>query len=236
MTIANSNSAILNTSKIVDFRKVKSVFEIGGGFGAPEMGVGGDVDGYGASAKQAVRDNYGSNIGFALRGEMVVSEHCYCEIDPEVKDKWGIPVLKFHWKWSEEELNQTAHGLEWGEKLIKAMGGVVTSPQRTPEEAILAGGQIIHEVGTTRMGDDPATSVTNKWGRTWDVDNLYIMDGGVFASNPHKNCTITILTLAMKNSAKLVENMKMCCVIQQKIVAMKWWKWILWGYDWSLVI
>ena len=181
--------------------------EIGGGFGEPGMGVGGDVDGYGKTAKQAVRDNYGSNIGFALRGEMVVSDNCYCEIDPDVKDKWGIPVLKFHWKWSEEELNQTAHGLEWGEKLSKAMGGVVTSPKRTPEEAILAGGQIIHEVGTTRMGDDPATSVTNKWGQTWDVENLYVMDGGVFASNPHKNCTITILTLAMKNSTRLAEKM-----------------------------
>jgi choline dehydrogenase-like flavoprotein len=181
--------------------------EIGGGFGEPGMGISGDVDGYGKTAKQAVRDNYGSNIGFALRGEMVVSDNCYCEIDPDVKDKWGIPVLKFHWKWSDEELNQTAHGLEWGEKLIKAMGGVVTSPKRTPEQAILAGGQIIHEVGTTRMGDDPGTSVTNKWGQTWDVENLYVMDGGVFASNPHKNCTITILTLAMKNSTKLAEKM-----------------------------
>jgi choline dehydrogenase-like flavoprotein len=180
-------------------------FEIGGGFDAPSIGIAGGIDGYGKSAKQAVRDQYGSNISFALRGEMVASDDCYCEIDPEVKDKWGIPVLKFHWKWSEQELNQVAHGIEWGEKIIKAMGGVVTSPKRTPEEAILAGGQIIHEVGTTRMGDNPKTSVTNKWGQTWEVDNLYIMDGGVFASNPHKNCTITILTLAMKNATRLAQ-------------------------------
>ncbi|MEZ5759481.1 MAG: GMC family oxidoreductase [Emcibacteraceae bacterium] len=182
--------------------------EIDGGFEAPSMGIGANVDGYGTSAKQAVRDEYGSNITFALRGEMVVSDDCYCEIDPDVKDKWGIPVLKFHWKWSEEELNQTAHGLEWGEKIINAMGGYVTSPKRKPEEAILAGGQIIHEVGTTRMGDNPKTSVTNKWGQTWDVENLYIMDGGVFASNPHKNCTITILTLAMKNATELAAKIK----------------------------
>ena len=180
-------------------------FEVGGGFKAPGMGVGSNVNGYGRTAKQAVRDNYGSNIGFALRGEMVISDDCYCEIDRQVKDKWGIPVLKFHWKWSDEEIKQAEHGLEWAAKIIEAMGGVVTSPKRTGEEAILAGGQIIHEVGTTRMGDDPQTSVTNKWGQTWDVDNLYIMDGGVFASNPHKNCTITILTLAMKNATKLVE-------------------------------
>ena len=182
--------------------------EIGGGFGDPGMGIGGYADGYGATAKQMVRDQYGSHISFALRGEMVVNDDCYCEIDPTVKDKWGIPVLRFHWKWSEEELNQVAHGLEWGEKIIKAMGGYVTSPSRTPEQAILEGGEIIHEVGTTRMGDDPKTSVTNKWGQAWDVDNLYIMDGGIFASNPHKNCTITILTLAMKNATKLAEEIK----------------------------
>ena len=139
---------------------------------------------------------------------MIPSEHCYCEIDDNVNDKWGIPVLKFHWKWSEHELKQVEHGLKSSKELIEAMGGTVTSEERTGEEAILPGGRIIHEVGTTRMGDDPKTSVTNRWGQCWDVDNVFVMDGGVFASNPHKNCTITILTLAMKNATYLAEQIK----------------------------
>jgi choline dehydrogenase-like flavoprotein len=53
------------------------------------------------------------------------------------------------------------------------------------------------------MGDDPKTSVTNQWGQTHDVDNLYIMDGSVFVSNPHKNCTLTILTISMRNATHL---------------------------------
>ena len=182
-------------------------FEIGGGFGSPGMGVASRVDGYGKRAKDEVRDLYGTGIGLSLRGEMVQSDNCYCEIDEEVKDKWGIPVLKFHWQWSEQELNQVAHGLEWGKKIIEAMGGIVNNPDVTPQQAIKAGGQIIHEVGTTRMGDNPATSVVNQWGQCWDVDNLYIMDGGVFTSNPHKNCTLTILTLAMRNATHLAEQM-----------------------------
>ncbi|MFT5843508.1 MAG: choline dehydrogenase-like flavoprotein [Pseudohongiellaceae bacterium] len=182
-------------------------FEVGGGFGSPGMGVASRVDGYGKKAKDEVRDLYGTGIGLSLRGEMVQSDNCYCEIDEEVKDKWGIPVLKFHWKWSEQELNQVAHGLEWGKKIIEAMGGIVNDPDATPEQAIKAGGQIIHEVGTTRMGDNPATSVVNQWGQCWDVDNLYVMDGGVFTSNPHKNCTLTILTLAMRNATHLAEQM-----------------------------
>jgi len=180
-------------------------FEVGGGFSAPGMGVGNRIDGFGAAAKDEVRSNFGSRINLALRGEMLPSDDCYCEIDPEVNDKWGIPVLKFHWKWSEQELNQVAHGLEWGGKLIKAMGGQLTNPDQTAEQAIKAGGQIIHEVGTARMGDEAATSVVNEWGQSWDVNNLFLMDGSVFASNPHKNCTITILTLAMRNAARLAQ-------------------------------
>jgi choline dehydrogenase-like flavoprotein len=182
-------------------------FEVGARFSSPGMGVAGRVDGFGKQAKDEIRSSYGTSIGLSLRGEMLVSDDCYCEIDEETVDQWGIPVLKFHWKWSEQEINQVAHGLEWGKKIIEAMGGIVNNPDRTAEEAIEAGGQIIHEVGTTRMGDDPANSVCNKWGQTWDVENLYVMDGGVFVSNPHKNCTITILTLAMRNASRLAEQL-----------------------------
>jgi len=182
-------------------------FEVGARFSSPGMGVAGRVDGFGKDAKDEIRSSYGTSIGLSLRGEMLVSDDCYCEIDEGTVDQWGIPVLKFHWKWSEQEINQVAHGLEWGKKIIEAMGGIVNNPDRTAEEAIEAGGQIIHEVGTTRMGDDPATSVCNQWGQTWDVENLYVMDGGVFASNPHKNCTITILTLAMRNASRLAEQL-----------------------------
>jgi choline dehydrogenase-like flavoprotein len=182
-------------------------FEAGGGFGAPSMGLGGYADGYGAAMKADLKRLYGSGWGMSLRGEMLPNEHCFMETDDAVRDKWGIPVAKFHWRWSEHELNQAAHGLEWAEKLINTMGGQVTSPKRTPEEALKKGGEIIHEVGTTRMGTDPRTSVTNHHGQTWDCDNLLVMDGGVFASNPHKNCTLTLMTLTMRNSSWLADEM-----------------------------
>ena len=81
----------------------------------------------------------------------------------------------------------------------------MTSPRRTPEQALKKGGEIIHEVGTTRMGASSKTSVTNHHGQTWDCKNLLIMDGGVFASNPHKNCTLTLMTLAMRNANWLAD-------------------------------
>ncbi|MDO6427024.1 GMC family oxidoreductase [Thalassotalea sp. 1_MG-2023] len=182
-------------------------FEIGSGFGQPGSGVSSGLQGYGTALKQQVRDKYGSSVYLSLRGEMLPNEHCYMEIDDKVKDKWGIPVAKFHWKWSKHELNQVAHGLKTAKEILETMGATIDYPLPSAEKAILKGGQIIHEVGATRMGDSPKDSVTNQWGQTWDCDNLFVMDAGVFASNPHKNCTLTIMTLAMRNATWLSEQM-----------------------------
>ena len=182
-------------------------FELGGRFGEPGAYVSGDLQGYGPELKQQVRAHYGAYVSFALRGEMLPNEHCYMDIDPQVTDKWGIPVPRFHWRWSEHELRQVAHGLQTAKAILETMGATV-GELPTPEEAIKKGGEIIHEVGTTRMGDSSRDSVTNQWGQTWDCPNLFVMDGGVFASSPHKNCTLTIMTLAMRNSAWLADQLK----------------------------
>ena len=178
-------------------------FEIGSGFGEPGAGVPGDIDGYGKMAKDAVKLEYGAYVGLGLRGEMLPNEHCYMEIDHKVKDKWGIPVAKFHWAWSEHELKQVEHGLKTAKAILETMGASFNQPLPDAKTAISKGGEIIHEVGSTRMGDSPSDSVTNQWGQTWDCDNVFVMDAGVFASNPHKNCTLTIMTLAMRNASWL---------------------------------
>ncbi len=184
-------------------------FEIGSGFKEPSSNAGSNLQGYGKELKDQVKKNYGARIRIALRGEMLPNENCYMEIDNEVKDKWGIPVVKFHWKWSEYEIKQVEHGLKTAKKLLETMGAKFTKPLPSGEEAILKGGQIIHEVGSTRMGESPTDSVTNQYGQTWDCNNLFVMDAGVFASNPHKNCTLTIMTLAMRNSTWLASKLDM---------------------------
>lgn len=181
-------------------------FELGGRFGEPGAYVSGNLQGYGTALKQQVRAHYGSYVSFALRGEMLPNEHCYMDIDPEVTDKWGIPVARFHWQWSEHELKQVEHGLKTAKAILETMGATV-GELPAAKDAIRKGGEIIHEVGTTRMGSSSKDSVTNQWGQSWDCPNLFVMDGGVFASNPHKNCTLTIMTLAMRNSAWLAEQL-----------------------------
>jgi choline dehydrogenase-like flavoprotein len=183
--------------------------ELGGGkHSAPAFGFMGGIQrfngvgGYGKSLKDDYRRFYGATVNFAGRGEMIPNEHTYCEIDPNVVDAYGIPVLRFHAKFSEHEVNQAKHMQETFREIIHEMGGTPLSPMPTREQlyGLEPVGRIIHEVGTTRMGDDPTTSVLNANCQAHDVKNLFVADAGPFVSNAHKNCTWTILALAMRTS------------------------------------
>jgi choline dehydrogenase-like flavoprotein len=186
-------------------------YELGAdGRSEPDIGMGGIASfsgSYGRKLKQDMRRYYGSFMSFVCRGEMIPNAGSYCEIDPDTKDKWGIPTLRFHFKWSEHELNMVRHFQTATKEIIERMGGRLQSGDDPPEQVISKGGEIIHEVGTTRMGDDPETSVTNQYGQTWDVKNLFITDGGVFASKAHKNPTLTIMALAWRNGDYLAEQL-----------------------------
>ncbi|HEV2285761.1 MAG TPA: GMC family oxidoreductase [Steroidobacteraceae bacterium] len=164
---------------------------------------------YGAKFKQDVRRYYGSFVYFDGRGEMIPNEGSYCEIDPGgLKDKWGIPVLRFHWQWSEHETRQAAHMQRTFGAIIEAMGGKPHEVEQDGARAIAPGGSIIHEVGGAIMGADPKVSVTNSWCQTWDVPNLFITDGAVFASNADKNPTLTIMAIAWRASDHILERMR----------------------------
>jgi choline dehydrogenase-like flavoprotein len=176
--------------------------EVGGG-----MLAGG---GYGKKLKDDYRRFYGATVNFAGRGEMIPNEDSYCEIDPTVVDRWGIPVLRFHWKWPDHELKQVKHMQETFRAIINEMGGTPLSPMPTAEQQydIAPGGRIIHEVGCVRMGNDSKTSVLNSNCQSHDCRNLFVTDGGPFVTNPDKNVTWTILALAMRTSEYIAEQRK----------------------------
>jgi len=188
--------------------------ELGGGKQMPGVGTmrgaewltGGS---YGKKFKEDARRYYGSFVGFAGRGEMIPNENSYCEIDSSVKDKWGIPVLRFHWQWSQHETRQAAHMQKTFAGIIDAMGGrLKDGPITDGSKAISPGGFIIHEVGGAIMGANQASSVTNQWCQTWDVKNLFLTDGAVFASNADKNPTLTIMALAWRSADRILDLMR----------------------------
>ena len=187
--------------------------ELGGGYRMPGIGSFQGVctahEGYGKSLKEEIRAKFGTSVGFAGRGEMVPNENTYCEIDPVVVDKWGIPVLRFHFQWSQYEIDQVKHMRQTFASIVETMGGRVTTPPPKGDDAgISEGGEIIHEVGTVRMGDDPATSPLNKYCQAHDVKNLFVADGAPLVSNPDKNPTLTIVALAWRTAEYLAEELK----------------------------
>jgi len=188
--------------------------EIGGGRDMPGAGVLGGSErilggGYGVDLKRNLRKIYGANIDFAGRGEMIPNENSYCEIDPNVVDKWGIPVLRFHFKWSDDEILQAKHMQETFQEIIIAAGGRVTySAGADSNWGIARGGEIIHEVGATKMGDNPKTSVLNQYCQAWDCKNLFITDAAPFASNADKNPTLSITALGWRTSEYIYDQVK----------------------------
>jgi choline dehydrogenase-like flavoprotein len=181
-------------------------FEIGGRFGIPPAAALPRI--WGAGLKKAVRSASGATISLTLRGEMIPNKDTFCEIDPTTKDRFGIPVLRFAFRWSQHELNQVAHGQRSAHAVFKRMNATILGPELPPEQLITDGGEIIHELGTARMGPDARSSVVNSYGQAWDVGNLVLMDGSIFASGAHKNPTLTILALALRASERLTAQFK----------------------------
>jgi choline dehydrogenase-like flavoprotein len=190
--------------------------EVWGGWGVPSYGFMGGIHrypsggGYGKQLKDDYRRYYGATVGFSGRGEQIPNADSYCELDADTVDRWGIPVLRFHFKWSDHELNQVKHMQETFRGLIAEMGGEVFSPMPSKEDGygIAPGGRIIHELGCTRMGSDPATSVLNANCQAHDVRNLFVADGGPFVSQADKNPTWTIMALAMRTSEYITAQMQ----------------------------
>lgn len=195
--------------------------EVWGGMGMPSYGFGFDpnmfnkffgekVGGYGDHLRADVKKYYGSLVGISGRGESIAMKENYCEIDPDTVDEYGIPVLRFHYKWSDFEKKQAVHMNDTFEEIFENMGGKLLGerPGADKDFGLHTPGRIIHEVGTTRMGSDPKTSVVNEFERLHDVDNVFIVDAGPFVSQADKNPTWTIMALSWRTSDFIIEELK----------------------------
>jgi len=195
--------------------------EVWGGMGMPSYGTGFNpndlnkhlgltVGGYGNGLREDVKKFYGSVMGMSGRGEAVPREDNFCEIDPTTVDEFGIPVLRFNYQWSDFERNQAKHMHDTFEEIAHNMGGVAlgSKPGKEQNHGLHNPGRIIHEVGTTRMGSDPKTSVVNEFERLHDVENVFVVDGGPFVSQADKNPTWTILALAWRTSDYIIQELK----------------------------
>ena len=195
--------------------------EVWGGMGAPSYGTGFNVNafnkffgipvgGYGDVLRKDMRKYYGSLIGMDGRGESIAMKSNYCEIDPNQVDEYGVTTLRFNYKWTEHEVKQAEHMQNTFEEVIHNMGAIAlgNKADKSSNFGLTKPGEIIHEVGTTRMGNDSKTSVVNEFEQLHDVSNVFVVDAGPFVSQADKNPTWTIMALAWRSSDYIIDQFK----------------------------
>ena len=200
------------TPYIPRFRNVKDKhpdfirgYHFQGGGGAYEYpGMAHDLPGFGKAFKSSVRKYYPALISLGGFGEVLPRKENRVSLDAEVKDAWGIPVLRFDYMFGDNEKKMAKDMGDSIEEMLRAAGAENIKVDRE----LLPPGWSIHEIGTARMGDDPKTSVTDRWCRLHDVSNVYLADAAPFVSGGTQNTTWSILAMCWRTMDYLKEQMR----------------------------
>src|SRR5437660_9674247 len=162
------------------------------------------AEGFGSAYKRAVKRRYPTPVSFTVQAPTLPMASNYVDLDPDVKDKFGIPVARLHFQWGENELKMWEHSKQVCADLLRAAGGEFESAASEP----LMPGWSLHETGTCRMGSDPKQSVTNSFGQTHDVPNLHVCDASVFVTPTDKTTTISIMAFTLRSCERMIENLR----------------------------
>jgi choline dehydrogenase-like flavoprotein len=162
-----------------------------------------DASGFGQAYKQKVREGVNS-VGISMFGEVLGRWDNFADLDPEVKDVYGIPVLRFHLTHRQNEDAMMRDAIHSAAEMLQAAGAKNIRPvvRRLPP------GRVRHEVGVARMGMNPKCSVLNQFQQSHDIKNLFVTDASGFPSNPCQNPTLTIMALCVRSCDHLIAGMK----------------------------
>ena len=163
-----------------------------------------DLDGFGVSLKNMLRHRGPWKMTFHGFGECLPRPENYVEIDKERVDAWGVPVLKIHCSWSENEKALLDDMAVEAAEMLAAAGAREIRPYRQNNPP----GLTIHEMGTARMGRDPKSSVLNAHNQTHDVKNLFVTDGACMASSSCVNPSLTYMALTARACDYAVTQMR----------------------------
>lgn len=173
-----------------------------------DPGPGASLPGFGLSYKKKIKELYPAGFSMSGYGEGLAFNSNYVEIDPDgLRDRFGIPQVRFH---TNAEYPQAFAILDalYGqiEEILKASGAEIFPYKKVAPYPL---GAVTHEAGGCRMGDDPRTSVLDKWNRCHDVKNLLVVDAGSFVTHPEKQITHTIMSLSYRASDHLAEEFRL---------------------------
>jgi choline dehydrogenase-like flavoprotein len=162
------------------------------------------IEGFGSSFKLEMKRRYPTPVSLMTQIPTLRSDKNYLDIDPEAKDSYGIPKARIHFQWGENDLKMWEHAKTVCAEVLHAAGGVLEYAADIPENP----GYSQHETGICRMGNDPKKFVTNRFGQTHDMANLYVCDASVFLNCTDKPTTLSILVFALRTSDFVVEQFR----------------------------
>jgi choline dehydrogenase-like flavoprotein len=157
---------------------------------------------WGLAAKQYVRENYRRTIHVQGPAQDIPNAESRVTIDPEVRDRWGIPVVRLSGTTHAETIRAADFLRHRAEEWLRASGA--KRVWSYPPQLVMSAGQ--HQAGTCRMGNDAKTSVTDSYGRVHGCENLFVIDGSIHVTNGGFNPVLTIMALAFRNAVRVAES------------------------------
>ena len=149
---------------------------------------------WGENHHEEFKERFGHMVAITIMTEDLPEEHNTVTLDPDLTDSDGIPAPKLNYTVSENTSKMLEHAVARATEVLEAAGAKKTFAQPLRRNAGW------HLLGTARMGEDPASSVVDRWGRTHDVSNLFIIDGSIFTTSACVNPTPTIQALALRTA------------------------------------
>src|SRR5271155_299897 len=162
-----------------------------------------EAEGFGAAYKQAVKTGM-YRISLGAFGESLARDENFIAIDPNLKDKWGIPALHISMTHGENERLLHEDAAATAGEMLDAAG----AKNIEIRSAVAEPGMAIHELGTARMGNDPKTSVTDQYCQLHDVKNVFAMDGACFVSSGCQKPTLTMMAITVRACDQLIARFK----------------------------
>jgi choline dehydrogenase-like flavoprotein len=197
---------------IARFRNVKSQhpdflrgYGMQGGSGRSGWGRGSNMPGYGAAFKQSLIDDLGPwSLSASGWGETLPNQDNRVTLDPDVKDKWGIPAARIDVRWRDNERAMDKDMMTAMAEMLDAAGCTDIKQHGSDNPP----GHCIHEMGGARMSKTASDGVVNRWNQAWDVKNLFLTDGSCMASCACQNPSITYMALTARATAHAVASLK----------------------------
>ena len=157
------------------------------------------VTGYGKAFKKRVRELHPAHTSAIGYGKVMAHPHNRLTLHPSRKDAYGLPVPQVNFRWCPNDLEMYHEMLQTCRDIYEAAGVAFMNEPRDGPAGFAA-----HDVGCVRMGEDPKTSVLNRFNQAREVKNLFVIDGSSFTTFPEKNPTLTIVALAIRAAENIM--------------------------------